>query len=501
MRRRAYSYHRFSERVDRDVNARIHASVRALVAQGVRGILDAIPGYNTLLVEFDRAVTSAARVRKLVERHFEAGSESAAGARAVTVPVVYDGPDLEDVAARAGLTPDEVVRVHAASEYHVYAVGFTPGFPFLGDVAPEISTPRLHEPRARVPAGSVGIADGQTGIYPLASPGGWRLIGRTTETVYDPHRDRPFLLEPGDRVRFVPTVSAAPAVPAAPMQLLPEDPRRPAFRVHVPGLLDLVVDAGRLMAGRFGLARSGPLDGVAASIANGLVGNARGAALIEINVLGPTLEALRDVVVAFAGAGVMPHVNGSPLEPYRSVRIHKGAVLTFPPSKAGRTGYLAVAGGIEARRFLGSASVDVRGLIGRPLQSGDVLGVAKTAHPRPGFSFLPHAPKAGVLSVRLVPGPQYAPGLFAALTARPLRIEHSDRMGVRLSSVDARGSGITSEGNPLGAVQLTSDGHPLILLNDSGTMGGYTKPAIVDPRDLPKLAQARDGAWLRFDEG
>src|SRR5690606_868230 len=137
VRIRAYSYHRFSERVDRDVNARVHACARALVAQGVRGILDVIPGYNTLLVEFDRALTSAARVRKLVERYFEGASESSAVARTVTVPVVYDGPDLEDVAARAGLTPVEVARVHAASEYHVYAVGFTPGFPFLGDVAPE----------------------------------------------------------------------------------------------------------------------------------------------------------------------------------------------------------------------------------------------------------------------------------------------------------------------------------------------------------------------------
>jgi KipI family sensor histidine kinase inhibitor len=498
MRRLAYSYHRFSERVDRDVNARVHAVVRTLLARGEPGLLDVIPGYNTLLVEFDPSRTTPSRLRLRVERLFEEAPGPAVGGREVTVPVVYDGPDLQDVAGRAGLATEDVIGLHSGAEYHVYAVGFTPGFPFMGDVDPRIRAPRLDEPRRSVPAGSVGIADGQTGVYPLTSPGGWRLLGRATENVYDPQRERPFLLEPGDRVRFVPTAGATMPAPPEPVDLLPEEPHLPAFLVREPGLLDLVLDEGRFRAGRFGLARSGPLDAVSAAIANGLVGNPRGAPLLEMSVLGPTLEVLRDVVVAFAGQGVAPTVNGSPLEPYRSVLVRAGAVLRFPPARAGRTGYLAAAGGFEARRFLGSASVDARGLIGRPLRAGDVLGLAAVASPRPGFAFVPYWPDRSEVVVRLVPGPQYEPELFAALTARPLRIEHADRMGVRLSQVDAAGSGIASEGNPLGAVQLTSDGHPLVLLNDRGTMGGYTKPAIVDARDLPMLAQARDGAWLRF---
>src|SRR5690606_38446593 len=115
---------------------------------------------------------------------------------------------------------EDVIGLHSGAEYHVYAVGFTPGFPFMGDVDPRIRAPRLDEPRRSVPAGSVGIADGQTGVYPLTSPGGWRLLGRATENVYDPQRERPFLLEPGDRVRFVPTAGATTPAPPEPVGLL-----------------------------------------------------------------------------------------------------------------------------------------------------------------------------------------------------------------------------------------------------------------------------------------
>ena len=138
------------------------------------------------------------------------------------------------------------------------------------------------------------------------------------------------------------------------------------------------------------------------------------------------------------------------------------------------------------------------GVTGRQLRAGDVLGVAQRRTPRQGFSFSPHRRSTQTLRLRLLPGPQYDAETFTALASEPLRIEHSDRMGVRLSTSPAVGRGVISEGNPLGAVQLTADGQPLILLHDRGTMGGYTKPAVVDPRDLPRLAQARDGTVVRF---
>jgi inhibitor of KinA len=127
--------------------------------------------------------------------------------RIVEIPTVYGdewGPDLNDVAAYHNLSPEEVVSIHSGSTYLVYFMGFTPGFPFFGGMSEKIATPRLASPRVSIPAGSVGIANNQTGIYPVSSPGGWRLIGRTPLQFYNPEREQPFLLNPGDYVKFKP---------------------------------------------------------------------------------------------------------------------------------------------------------------------------------------------------------------------------------------------------------------------------------------------------------
>jgi len=123
--------------------------------------------------------------------------------RLVNIPVTYDGPDLGDIARHCGLSPAEVVQRHEAAEYVVYFLGFQPGFAYLGGLDEALHTPRRTEPRVSVPAGSVGIGGAQTGIYPLASPGGWQLIGRTLTPLFDPQAEPPTLLAPGDRVRFV----------------------------------------------------------------------------------------------------------------------------------------------------------------------------------------------------------------------------------------------------------------------------------------------------------
>jgi KipI family sensor histidine kinase inhibitor len=125
----------------------------------------------------------------------------------VEIPVCYGleyGPDLDAVAAHCGLSPDEVIARHTAAEYRVYMLGFSPGFPYLGGLDPNIAAPRRETPRIKVPAGSVGIAGMQTGIYPLESTGGWQIIGRTPMRLFDPGLEEPCLLRPGDRLRFVP---------------------------------------------------------------------------------------------------------------------------------------------------------------------------------------------------------------------------------------------------------------------------------------------------------
>jgi KipI family sensor histidine kinase inhibitor len=178
---------------------RLHAALREL---GQPGVAELVPGYRTLLVVADpeRAGTLdelAARLPGL-----ELPPADAVAGDPVEVPVRYDGEDLDEVARLTGLDATEVVRRHTAPEYTVAFLGFSPGFPYLVGLDPALRVPRRDTPRTSIPAGSVGLAGDQTGIYPSASPGGWRLIGRTELTLFDSARDPPALLAPGGRVRF-----------------------------------------------------------------------------------------------------------------------------------------------------------------------------------------------------------------------------------------------------------------------------------------------------------
>jgi inhibitor of KinA len=131
------------------------------------------------------------------------GPATAATGHSIEIPTVYDGPDLDETAARSGLSRGELVGLHSGRQYRAYFLGFLPGFAYCGKLDPRIVAPRLPRPRERVPAGAVAIADGQTAVYPLDSPGGWRLIGRTDTRIFDPAKDPPTLIRPGDRVSFV----------------------------------------------------------------------------------------------------------------------------------------------------------------------------------------------------------------------------------------------------------------------------------------------------------
>jgi KipI family sensor histidine kinase inhibitor len=181
--------------------------------QGVRsGTLNLHPAYTSVLVDFDPRLRSHAEVEALVREHLAPHPDAPPPEpRRIEIPVHYggeNGPDLGDVARHAGLTEKRVVELHAAAEYLVYFVGFATCFPYLGGLPPELATPRLGAPRKQVPEGSVAIGGAQAGIYPLASPGGWRLIGRTHLKLFDPSASPPPLLRMGDRVRFVPVPEA-----------------------------------------------------------------------------------------------------------------------------------------------------------------------------------------------------------------------------------------------------------------------------------------------------
>ncbi|WP_161880983.1 5-oxoprolinase subunit PxpB [Deinococcus alpinitundrae] len=485
-------YIQFSEQLDVSQNARLHAVHRALQADLLPGVTDLSPSYVNLFVEYDAALVDGAAVRAWAARHLRTTGSADPAGRTIEIPVRYDGPDLPDVAERTGLSQAEVIRLHSAPDYHVYAVGFTPGFPFLGEVPEVLRLPRRSTPRAQVPFNAVAIANAQSCVYPLPSPGGWNLLGTALGTVYDPNRAAPFLISPGDKVRFVPGEGETPPLPAV-RDLWPEEPRWPALRVERPGLLDLLMDGGRSGQAQVGLARSGPLDARSARFANGLVGNAPDAPLLELTLKGPVLSALRDVVVGVAGFGMRP--VGYPMQ--QGFRLRAGETLRFESSQQGARAYLAVAGGFESLPFLGSCSTDLIGRVGRPLAAGDVLGVAAQQSALPGFANLPLELPAQV-TLRLLPGPQATREALAALGSAPYRVTGSDRMGLRLGGPEVPGGQIISEATPPGAVQVTPAGEPIILLADRGRIGGYHKPAVVHPHDLRLAAQLRPGQLVSF---
>ena len=197
------------DEVDPAVNARVHRLAAGLrsARPTITGLGEPVPAYASVLVPFDPLRVDEASVRAALDAALAAAtSGDAEPTDPIVVPVRYggdDGPDLPEVAERTGLSEDDVVRLHAGSDYRVFCLGFVPGFPYLGVLPPALELPRRATPRLRVPAGSVAIAGRQTGIYPAATPGGWHLIGRTELAAWDPDRDPPALLAPGSRVRFV----------------------------------------------------------------------------------------------------------------------------------------------------------------------------------------------------------------------------------------------------------------------------------------------------------
>jgi KipI family sensor histidine kinase inhibitor len=198
----------YGDAIDPAINKKVRAMAMAMEMEPISGVVEVIPTYRSLLILYDPVVTHPSRIQEaLMELEGRLERIEIPPPRTIEIPVCYGGqygPDLDFVAQSHGLSTDEVIRIHSEPTYQVYMIGFTPGFPFLGGLPKILFTPRRETPRTRVPAGSVGIANDQTGIYPIESPGGWQLIGRTPVRLFDPDREDPFLLRAGDMLRFKP---------------------------------------------------------------------------------------------------------------------------------------------------------------------------------------------------------------------------------------------------------------------------------------------------------
>lgn len=198
----------FAQEISEATNRKIRYLAAKIEGAGLRGVRETVPTFCSLTVYYDPLVLPRKRLEKQILRLLASYRESGpAGKRVFRIPVCYEGeyaPDMAEVCRLTGLTKEQVISLHSSVDYLIYMLGFLPGFPYLGGMAEALAVPRLDSPRTAIPPGAVGIGGKQTGIYPLASPGGWRLIGRTPVKLYDPQRQEPILYRAGDYIRFYP---------------------------------------------------------------------------------------------------------------------------------------------------------------------------------------------------------------------------------------------------------------------------------------------------------
>lgn len=504
--------------VDLDGLAAVRRLDALLVADPPDGVLDVVPAARTVLVTVDRPGRLDAlrpRVEALARRAAAGAGEVAAPVGPVVeIPVVYDGEDLADVAAWAGLDVDDVVARHARREYVVGFGGFMPGFAYLQGVDPAIAAPRLPSPRPRVPAGAVALAGGSTAVYPRATPGGWRLLGRTDVVLFDPDRDPPALLRPGARVRFVPVATSAPRTREAAPAPAPEtggwspaaDDGEPALEVLAPGPLTTVQDLGRPGWARAGVGSSGAADRGSARLANRLVGNPEGAAVLEVTLGGLAARALRPLTVALTGATVPATVDGTPVGGCAPLELRPGAVLRLGTATSGLRAYVGVRGGADVPPVLGSRSTDgLAGLGPAPLVAGVRLAVGPAPADPPPVDVAPVRPRSSPPTLRLDLGPRadwFLPGPTGrGLDATFVVGQDSDRVALRLDGPpvarEDRGE-LPSEGLVRGAVQVPPDGRPVLFLADHPVTGGYPVLGVVREEDVDVAAQLRPGDRVRL---
>ena len=503
----------FGSEVSPELHRQVRAFATAVEQAPPDGFVELMPTYRSVTLQFDpREAEPTAVEQQLRDAEARSAALELAPGRLHVMPVVYGGeggPDLGEVARLHNMTPEQVVAMHSKREYLVYAVGFSPGFVFLGGLPEELHTPRLGTPRKLVPAGTVGIGGQQTGVYPVPTPGGWRLLGRTNFTLFDVGADPPCPIQAGDRVVFEPVDTLEPgdnariALPARPAE-------EPALEVLKPGLFTTVQDLGRWGYQASGVSVAGAMDPLALRLANRLAGNEPGAAALEVTLLGPRLKALRDCTAALAGAIVPLTVNGRSAPMNQPIELRAGDELEVGRCTRGARAYLAFGGGIDVPVVLGSRSTYTRasfgGFEGRALQAGDRLALLPAGSEQPpAVSMQVPLPDGDEAVVRVVLGPQddhFSEETIQEFLETAFEISgDADRMGYRLAGHTLTHAGpaeIVSDGVVLGSIQVPPHGNPIVMLADRASMGGYPKIATVISADVRLVAQCRPGMRLRF---
>ena len=508
-----------SEKIHNEVIFYLNTIKRAASEGRISGILDIIPSYAAILIYFDPIITDGEAIKNNIEDLILSQSSKDTTCytpKTIEIPVKYGdeyGPDFDFVSSHTGLSKEEIIRLHTAPLYPVYMIGFLAGFPYLGGMDNRLSSPRLETPRLSVASGSVGIAGNQTGVYPISSPGGWRIIGRTPLKLYDPFSENPFPVSAGDYIKFVATDEFSESDESTKNHSVnnktqPINP--PSFRILSPGPMTTVQDLGRFGFMDKGLSQSGAMDNLELAKLNTMLGNEINAAGLEATFITPRIEFLEDTYLA---------VSGIPCP----ILARKGDVLESLVMNRGIRTYFAFLGGIDIEPTLGSRSTDIKngigGIHGRRLEKDDEITLSQTMLSsydkcisiKEANEWIQENNKpldnSEVNILYITSGPQYHDidddSLKAFLNSEYTVSTASDRMGIRfdgpiLTFKEGKDGNIITDGLTPGAIQITPSGNPILMNVDSQTTGGYSKPFWLASVSKQKVAQLRPGDKVKF---
>ncbi|MCD2177649.1 5-oxoprolinase/urea amidolyase family protein [Rhizobium sp. C1] len=491
----------------------------SLTAEPVEGIEEMVPAARTLMLRFRPDMVAAADLARALGARDLSAAPPAAG-QLVEIPVQYDGEDLNDVAELTGLSVEEVIRRHAASEFTVAFCGFAPGFGYLVGGDPALTVPRRQSPRTRIPAGSVALAGAFSGVYPQNSPGGWQIIGTTPLKMWDIDRDPGALFQPGYRVRFIDMAKDGRTVSIPDMSRKAEqepDRTTPHFEVVAAPMPALFQDLGRFGQTGQGVSASGALDRSAFNAANRIVGNRTNTPCLELTLGGFSFRSAARAVIGLAGAPCPITVETAAgktfdAEAFRPISLEPGDTVRLGQPVKGMRSYLAVRGGFAVEPVLGSFATDTLAVVGpQPVVAGTVLplngaasGLASVSlNEAPAFDM----PRAGdIVTLDVVLGPRtdwFTQKGLDTLSAQLWTVTpQSNRVGIRLSgdlAVERQDTAeLPSEGTATGAIQIPHSGQPVLFLADHPLTGGYPVIGAVAEYHLDLAGQIPVTAKIRF---
>jgi KipI family sensor histidine kinase inhibitor len=550
-----YTCHHLSETVllisfGHEISLPLHEQVMQakskIESNPFNGLIETVPAYNCLAVHYNplqvakKNNSNPETVEQIINTILETGSPvfSQKKPSILTIPVCYDeslGIDLNELSETLQLSIEEIIHLHSRKIYKVFMTGFTPGFPYMGIVDERLITKRKSSPRLKVEVGAVAIAGSQTGIYPFPTPGGWNIIGRTPLLLFNRSKPDPFFLKAGDQVRFTPitkeefeqyidttAIEKKEPINYSSLATKKQEAAKQIIQLEQCGFLTTIQDAGRNGHLQYGVPQTGAMDSYSMKLANLLTGNQENTPVLEITQSPHLFRIMKDCLVAFTGGGLQPIADGNELPLFECLFIKEGTTIELKKQIPGFRLYMAVGGGFEAERFLGSCSTDITisagGFKGRALKKEDVLcqqhalNAAQThlqtvLNNRVRLQLNINTGFVTAIKIRVVKGIEWhylTEDAQQMIWDQPFTISpQSSRMGYRLkaNSLTARQScDIISSPVTTGTVQLTSSGELIVLMADAQTVGGYPRVLQVINADLRILAQKKPGDTITFEE-